>query len=149
MLHLLPPSPVPFPDQLRERLRHHFVQAEQLGTYALGTISWLPGEGVFEDRSFYENDAPYLLCSGEGRTLEIRPSPGSGFDYGRRLFTPAFTISDKKPGGPLSHALIFTHPPSEGELRAIPLFFGSHPYSVWLAELLGSEAVRVLEIAGR
>lgn len=137
------------PNRLRELLRQGFTEAERLRTYAVGPISWLPAEGVFEDQSFHENDGPYYLAAnpdGSYRGLSVRPPAESGFDYGRRLFTPAFTIMRQQ--GPCAH-LLYTHHPSEAELAAIGTFFGTHAYTVWLADLLDGEAVRVLEIASR
>ena len=154
MLHLLSPSPAYFPERLRELLRTSFAQADRLQTYALGSIDWNPSYGVFENLPFHKGDNPYYFETSDGlKDLNERPkrlSPPeaqfeAGFDRGPVLFTPAFTVFHK---GTAAH-LLYTGHPSEAELARIARFYEGHAYTVWLAELLGGEALRILEIASR
>lgn len=153
MLHLLTPAPAYYPERLREMLRTSFYKADGAGTYEVGPIRWQPNYGVFENLPFHAGDNPYYFETSAGlKDPEQRIVVGApdtqfepGFDRGAVLFTPAFTIFHK---GTAAH-LVYTSQPSEAELNAIDTFYEGHAYTVWLADLLAGEAVRILEIASR
>ena len=154
MLHLQTPPPTYFPERLRELLRHGFCQAERLNNYSLGPIEWRDNYGVFENLPFHRSDNPYYFENSAGLLPPDRErsrpmsAPADefepGFDRGPVLFTPAFTIFHK---GTAVH-LLYTRHPGEAELSTIAAFYDGYGYHVWYAELLGGEAVRILEIAG-
>lgn len=154
MLHFLSPPPAYFAERLRVVLRESFTQAEKLGTFEVGPISWRDYYGVFENLPFHQGDAPNYFEASDGLRLvsdEIWPVAApeaqftEGYDRGPVLFTPAFTVFHE---GTAAH-LLYTGFPSNAELRSIDLLYQGHAYTVWLAELLDGEAVRILEIASR
>lgn len=152
MLHFLTPPPAYFAERLRELLRNSFTHADRLGTFEVGPISWRHNYGVFENLPFHAGDNPYyfetsagLLDESERKSNAPEDQFDPGFDRGQVLFTPAFTVFHK---GTAAH-LVYTTPPSAAELTAIDTFYKGHAYTVWVAELLGGEALRILEVASR
>jgi len=152
MLHFLSPSPAYLQERLREILRTCFYKAEATRNFKVGPISWRDNQGVFENLPFHQGDEPYyfetsqgLLDPSERKSNAPEHQFDPGFDRGPVLFTPAFTIFHK---GTALH-LVFTSAPSAAELEAIDTFYTGHAYSVWQADLLAGEALRIQEIASR